>query len=91
MTNSAETQLLQQTLHQSKVDRAKRQLPSEKLIEGARLYDLARLQTLSAIAGDHPDWSRDQVRDEYRRRMKLVRDHEERGVYTIVEDCADRD
>jgi len=64
-------------------------LPGERLVEGDRLYDLARQQTVSAIAAEHPVWSTEQVRDEYRRRLKLVRDREERGIYTIVEDCTD--
>lgn len=91
MTNSRDTQELKQAIHVSKVDRAKRQLPGEKLVAGARLYDLARRQTLSAIADDHPTWSEDEVGEEYRRRQKLARDREERGVYTVVKDSDDRE
>jgi len=91
MTSPTEFHALQKSIQRSKVERAKRQSPVDKLFDGARLYDLARQQTLSAIAAEHPDWLTDEVGVEYRRRLKLVRDREERNVYTIVEDGTHRD
>ena len=75
---------LKRSIHQSKAKRAQTELSENKIVEGARLWDMARKWTLGAIASENPGWSEQQVREEFRRRIALGRTREERDIYRPV-------
>ena len=51
---------------------------------GARLFDIARNRMLTGIRSRHPDWPADEIESEFRRQLTLLRQHEDRGVFTPV-------
>jgi hypothetical protein len=83
-TNDPKTLALQHAIQQSKSARAQSEPPEVKIVEGARLWDMARAWSISAIASQNPEWSSQQVQAEFRRRMKLVRAKDERGIYQVI-------
>ena len=50
----------------------------EKLLAGARLFDMACRVTLDGIRHEHPDISEAEALDELRQRLRLARELEER-------------
>jgi len=79
--NPAEIEALKKSIQRSKVERAKAMPPENKLLEGARLFDMVRARMLDGIRNQFPAWTEEQVREEFRRRLDLQRRREERGIY----------
>lgn len=65
-------------LYRDKVLAARRMLPSEKLLEGARLFDFACAITAAGIRHQHPDADEQRVLEILRNRLDLARRLEER-------------
>jgi hypothetical protein len=53
-----------------------------KLVAGASLFDTVRQRMLDGIRGGHPEWSPSAVEDEFRRQLALIREREDRGVFS---------
>lgn len=58
--------------------------PASKLMAGARLFDIVRNRMLTGIRSRHPDWPADEIESEFRRQLTLLRQREDRGVFTPV-------
>ncbi|WP_068259400.1 hypothetical protein [Rubripirellula obstinata] len=77
-------QPLQKSILTRKAARARGRAASEKLADGARLYDLSRAVLIHSIIGQHPDWSEMQVREELKRRRNATRQVHEKEIYVNV-------
>lgn len=73
---------LKHRLFRDRVEASRGMDPGEKLLAGARLFDVVRHRMLAGIRSRHPDWSELQVDAEFRRQLKALRDLRDRGVYT---------
>lgn len=65
-------------LYRDKILAARRMPPSEKLLEGARLFDYACAITSAGIRHQHPDADERRVLEILRSRLDLARRLEER-------------
>lgn len=82
--NPAEIEALKQAIQLSRIERAKAMPREEKLLEGARLFDMVRARMLDGIRNQFPSWTEDQVCQEFRRQLDIQRRREERGIYQVV-------
>lgn len=80
----ADIKALQASILKSKVDRCRSMSIGIKLLEGARLFDVARQRMLDGIRVQYPDWNMEQVQCEFHRRLDVQRQREERGIYTCA-------
>jgi hypothetical protein len=64
---------LADALFRERVLRARATPPEEKMLDSARLFDMACEITKSGIRQQHPDWTEEQVLDELRRRLAIRR------------------
>lgn len=76
-----ETRALQQSIQASKVKRACQCPADQKLLQGARLFDVARRRMLDGIRAEFPQWDEAKVFEEFRSRLNVIRQREERGIY----------
>ncbi len=79
--NPAEIDALKQSIQLSRIERAKAMPRDVKLLEGARLFDMARARMLDGIRNQFPAWTEEQVCQEFRRRLDIQRRREEHGIY----------
>jgi len=77
---------LQQSIFRDKAAKARHMDPGLKLTAGARLFDVARNRMIAGIRSAHPDWSDAEVNAEFCRQLQVLRDREDRGVFTPVAD-----
>lgn len=73
---------LQRAIFRDKAASSRRMDPGDKLIAGARLFDIARHRMLAGIRSRHPEWRDGEVAAEFVRQIAILRGLEERGVYT---------
>jgi len=59
--------------HARKIRQARRMSPSEKFFAGAELFEYACGITLAGIRNQYPQWTKEQCREELRRRLKFLR------------------
>ena len=65
---------------------AAREIPiGEKLLGGARLFDEASERMRAGIRSQFPEMSEDEVREEFRRRLRVLRKVSDHGYYRDVE------
>ena len=76
-----ETKSLQDAIFLSKVARARRTPIGEKILEGARLFDLTCQRMRDGIRHEFPDSDVNQVEQELRRRLRIKRKIDEHGFY----------
>ena len=76
-----EIKALQDSIFLSKVARARRTPIDEKIFDGPRLFDQSCARMCDGIRHDHPDFTEQQVQRELRRRLKIKRLLDERGLY----------
>lgn len=79
--DASESQL-QRAIFRDKAANSRQMNPGEKLVAGARLYDMARHRMLAGIRFRHPEWGDAEVEAEFVRQMAILRELDERGVYT---------
>ena len=79
-----ETLALQRSIQNSKIEKAKLANPGEKLMAGARLFDVVRQRMLCGIRDEFPEWTESEIDAEFRRRIDLQRRRDERGFYTVI-------
>jgi len=60
-----------------KVLRARRMVPEQKLLAGARLFDYAREIAMSGIRHQNPGASPERIRELFRQRLKIARQLDE--------------
>jgi hypothetical protein len=60
-------------LYRERVLRARATPPEEKMLDSARLFDMACEITKGGIRQQHPDWAEQQVLGELRRRLAIRR------------------
>ncbi|QDV10991.1 hypothetical protein CA51_08500 [Rosistilla oblonga] len=72
---------MQHAVRQTKIERARRMTLDERLAAGAQLYAQQCELVADLIAGLHPDWTTDQVRDEMKRRWKVARERDAKRLY----------
>ena len=89
MQPDPETIALQASIQRSKVERA-RSTSGEKLLEGARLFDMVRQRMLSGIRAQFPSWDEQMAETEFRRRLDMQRRREEREIYTVIGELEDQ-
>lgn len=77
---------LQQSIFREKAAKARRMDPGLKLTAGARLFDVARNRMIAGIRSAHPEWSDAEINAEFCRQLQVLREHEDRGVFTPVAD-----
>jgi len=77
---------LQQAIFRDKAAKAMKMDPGLKLTSGARLFDVARSRMIAGIRSGHPDWSDAEIDAEFCRQLQVLREHEDRGVFTPVAD-----
>jgi len=77
---------LQQSIFRDKAAKARHMDPGLKLTAGARLFDVARNRMIAGIRSAHPDWSDAEINAEFCRQLQVLRDREDRGVFTPVAD-----
>jgi hypothetical protein len=73
---------LQRRIFHDKVVNSRRMDPGAKLIAGAALFDTARHRMIAGIRDRHRGWSDAEVEAEFLRQMAILRELDERGVYT---------
>lgn len=73
---------LQRAIFHGKAANGRRMDSGEKLVAGVRLFDMARNRMLAGIRSRHPEWAEAEVAGEFNRRMTILRERDERGVYT---------
>lgn len=73
---------LQRAIFCAKAANSRRMDPGDKLVAGARLFDIARQRMLAGIRSRHPEWGDGEVEAEFVRQIAILRGLEERGVYT---------
>ncbi len=76
---------LQRVIAHDRADKARYLAPGHKLIVGARLFDVVRRRMLAGIRDRHPDWPAADIEMEFRRQLAMLRQREDRGVFTPVE------
>ena len=77
---------LQQSIFRDKAAKARHMDPGLKLTAGARLFDVARNRMIAGIRSGHPDWSDAEIDAEFCRQLQVLREREDRGVFTPVAD-----
>jgi hypothetical protein len=77
---------LQRSIFRDKAAKARHMDPGLKLTAGARLFDVARNRMIAGIRSAHPDWSDAEINAEFCRQLQVLRDREDRGVFTPVAD-----
>jgi hypothetical protein len=77
---------LQQSIFRDKAAKAMQMDPGLKLTSGARLFDVARNRMIAGIRSGHPDWSDAEIDAEFCRQLQVLRECEDRGVFTPVAD-----
>jgi hypothetical protein len=77
---------LQQSIFRDKAAKARHMDPGLKLTAGARLFDVARNRMIAGIRSGHPDWSDAEIGAEFCRQLQVLREREDRGVFTPVAD-----
>lgn len=75
----------QRAIRQSKIEQASKMTPAERLHAGFELFEMARNRMLAGIRSENPNWDSAQVDVEFRRRLQLQREREERSIYRLVE------
>ena len=65
-----------------RIRRGKAMSVEEKVLAGARLFDEAAARIKDGIRMQFPGWSLDQIEDEFRRRLRIQRILNDRGVFT---------
>jgi hypothetical protein len=73
MPGRGEFQPLADALYRERVLRARRTPPEQRMLDGARLFDLGCTVTLAGIRTQHPDWTEHEIARELRRRLALAR------------------
>lgn len=73
---------LQSSIARDRATVARGMSPGMKLVAGASLFDTVRQRMLDGIRGRHPEWSPSAVEDEFRRQLALIREREDRGVFS---------
>ena len=76
-----EIKALQDSIFLSKVAKARRTPIDEKIFDGPRLFDQCCGRMRDGIRWEHPDFDEQQVERELRRRLKIKRLLDERGIY----------
>lgn len=76
---------LQRRIARDRADTARCLAPGLKLIVGARLFDVVRRRMLAGIRDRHPNWPPAEIEMEFRRQLAVLRQREDRGVFTPVE------
>jgi len=74
-------------IFRDRVLRARQMPPDERIMDGPRLFDQACEIALSAIRGQHPEFTEDECQRELTRRIEIVRRLDETGLYYPVEDA----
>lgn len=69
---------LAKEIRRDRIRRARAQSPWEKALDGPRLYDMVRERMAIGVRLALPDADAEQVQQEVARRMRLVREREER-------------
>lgn len=82
---SPEIKELQDAIFRSKVARARQTPMSEKLADGARLFDENMQIMRGGIRAEHPEFSSDQIEREVRRCLKIAKRIDDAGLYSNVE------
>ncbi len=72
---------LQDAIFLSKVARARRTPIGEKIMEGARLFDLTCQRMRDGIRHEFPEFDEHQIELELRRRLRIKRKIDEHGFY----------
>lgn len=80
----AESAELQQAIAHGKIDAAREMNQSDKLLAGARLFDVVRHRMLAGIRDRHPDWTEAEVEAAFTEQLGTVRRLEDRGIFTPV-------
>lgn len=81
-----ETKRLMDSIFIEKVLRARRTPIDERVLTGARLFDLNCDLARSGIRSQFPEFDREQVEKELRRRLLIARRIDDAGIYRNVED-----
>ena len=84
MSVDPETKALQDSIFLTKVARARKQSPGEKMMEGPRLFDLACQRMRDGIRHQFPHYDEQQVDAELGRRLKVKREIDEQGFYETL-------
>ena len=73
------TQHLLDSIYREKVLRARNTPPEHKLLAPARLYEYARGISIAGIKNQHPGATPEQIRELFRRRLKIARELDKRS------------
>lgn len=74
-------------IFRDRVLRARRRSPDERIGLGLRLFDEACGRALSAIRGQHPEFTEAECRRELARRIEISRRLDEEGLYHPLENA----
>lgn len=80
----------QHDIQQSKILQASAMTPAERFHAGFELFEMVRKRMLAGIRTENPTWEESAVEAEFRRRLKLQREQQERSIYRKVSSVADR-
>ncbi len=72
---------LQDSIFWSKVERAKQTPLEEKFLDGPRLFDEMSRWTKACIRGEHPEFTDEQVQQEFLRRLAIRKRLDDAGFY----------
>ena len=84
MTHSSAHEQLQELIFADKIRRARETPIEERLVEGARLFDINAEIMKGAIRSQFPDFSSEQIELEYTRRLQIARMIDEAGIFRDV-------
>jgi len=72
---------LQNAIFRSKVARARQTPISQKLADGALLFDQNMRMMIAAIGSENPEFTDEQIDKEATRRLRIAKRISERGIY----------
>ena len=80
-----ETRSLQNAIYIERVLRARRTPMDEKILDGLRLFDMNCAMAKSGIRSQFPQFTEEQVEQEFRRRLAIARKIDDAGIYRDIE------
>ena len=75
----------QHDIQQSKILQAAAMTPAERFHAGFELFEMVRRRMLAGIRSEYPNWAESQIEEEFRQRLRLQRERQEKSIYKVVE------
>ena len=84
--DASSSKALMDAIFIDKVRRARQTPMDQKMLDGARLFDLNRQIMLSGIRAQFPDFDEERVEKEFDRRLAIARRIDDAGIYRNVDE-----